>query len=576
MSSDQTTESDGKRLSPGTLVGDHLVVRSILGQGGTAVVYEALHTRLGAAVALKVLDVAEPYVHDAAARMQREAEVCANLDDPHVPRVYDVGALPDGTPYLVMEKVSGSTLEQWLTQGRLRLPVILGIADELLSALEAVHRKGVVHRDIKPSNVMLKLADDGSILLRLMDFGVSKAEQLEGSTSPKLTRTGAVVGTPHYMAPEQITGEPIDARADLYAAGVVLYEMLTGRTPFEGATTAEIVAAVLRQSPPPLSSLWPEVPPRLERVVHRAMAARAADRYQTARELRSALAEAAALADEPRRVRSAGTTSTRRKLGLAAASFAVAAAAMAWPDSAGYRGGREASPSASSGVAKAEARRGPTPPPALPALETHVAAAPDALANDGVEAPSAPEPAEQALEAVVPDTLAPAELGSDAPAADLTGAAPHAAEQVPSEELGAPAEDVAFPAGLLGEQRPELTSERAARERANAEERKARARRPAPVTPDEVQRERAGTREYPLKSTASESAASPQPAASGVLLSDYLERLEAIQREALENALRTKREAGTPVAPAVPEPQPEPAPSQPRQEGAVPDNPYGD
>src|SRR5262245_47889624 len=144
------TPTNRKRLQPGERVGDHLVVRSVLGQGGTAVVYEALHTRLGASVALKVLDVPDSYLHDGVLRMQREAEVCASIEDPHVPRIYDINALPDGTPYVVMEKISGTTLEEMLAAGPLKLESVLAIADDLLAALEAVHRAGVVHRDIKP------------------------------------------------------------------------------------------------------------------------------------------------------------------------------------------------------------------------------------------------------------------------------------------------------------------------------------------------------------------------------------------------------------------------------------------
>jgi len=284
------THSNRRRLEPGERVGDHLVVRSVLGQGGTAIVYEALHTRLGASVALKVLDVPDSFRYDGVLRMQREAEVCASIEDPHVPRIYDINALPDGTPYVVMEKVSGTTLEAMLAAGPLALDTILDIADDLLAALEAVHRVGVIHRDIKPANLILQPEGDGTFRVRLMDFGVSEAVCPEAS-DPKLTRVGTVVGTPHYMAPEQITGEAVDARADVYATGVVLFEMLSGRMPFEGESTAEVVAAVLRQAPLPLASLRPDVPRRLEGVVMRAMAPRPNGRYLTVRDMRAELAE---------------------------------------------------------------------------------------------------------------------------------------------------------------------------------------------------------------------------------------------------------------------------------------------
>jgi len=209
------------RLTPGTRVGDHLIVRGVLGEGGTAVVYEALHTRLGASVALKVVDIAEEYMEGARARLLREAHVCASLEDSHIPRVYDVGELPDGTPFVVMERVSGRTLENVLTKGALPLDVAVRITDDLLLAVEAIEKAGIVHRDVKPPNIILQSGGDGTLRVRLMDFGVSKNVNAGGSpgmmANPSLTQQGAIVGTPHYMAPEQIVGPTVDSRADLYA-----------------------------------------------------------------------------------------------------------------------------------------------------------------------------------------------------------------------------------------------------------------------------------------------------------------------------------------------------------------------
>jgi serine/threonine protein kinase len=287
-----------RRLQPGTQVGNHLVIRSVLGSGGTAVVYEALHTRLDTAVALKVAHVSTASDDDAVARLDREARVCAGIEDPRVPRVYDVGELDDGRPYLVMQKISGQTLEEIVAGQRLSPSMALRITRELLSALDAVHRHGVVHRDIKPSNVIARFEDEGYPRVHLMDFGVSK-EIAARPSEPALTRPGAIVGTPLYMAPEQMAGDPIDARADLYAVGVLLYEMLSGRAPFVGGSTSEIMAAVLRRDHPSLAQAWPGAPRELVTLVSCAMAERAADRFTSARQMRDALDQVMYVVEPP-------------------------------------------------------------------------------------------------------------------------------------------------------------------------------------------------------------------------------------------------------------------------------------
>jgi eukaryotic-like serine/threonine-protein kinase len=287
------------RLPAGTRIGDHLIVRGVLGEGGTAVVYEALHTRLGASVALKVIDVSDEFMEGAHARLLREAHVCASLEDPHIPRIYDVGELPDGTPYVVMERVSGRTLENVLVQGALPLDIAVQITEDLLLAVDAIERASIVHRDIKPPNIILQTNAEGMLRIRLMDFGVSKnvgadrepTQKVNVESNPTLTQQGAIVGTPHYMAPEQIVGPAVDSRADLYAVGVVAYEMMSGRTAFEGETTGDVVAAVLHTRPLPLRKLR-DVHEALETWVDKAMAQRRSDRFQNARQMREALREA--------------------------------------------------------------------------------------------------------------------------------------------------------------------------------------------------------------------------------------------------------------------------------------------
>ena len=251
--------------------------------------YEAVHTTLNSAVALKVVNTRGPYGHNAAARLRREAELCAAVEDPHVPKVYDVGALPDGTPYLVMEKVVGPTLESLLLRGRLGMRLGTLVLRDLLRAVEAVQRAGVVHRDIKPSNIIVQFAADRTPSVRLMDFGVSRSLFFRKGTSAALTRRGTILGTPEYMAPEQIQDQLIDVRTDVYALGVVSYEMFAGRVPFEGEHPAEVVAAVLRREHKPLCLHRPEVPDELEALINRAMESAPAHRFKHAKAMRDEL-----------------------------------------------------------------------------------------------------------------------------------------------------------------------------------------------------------------------------------------------------------------------------------------------
>lgn len=517
-----TAQSEREVLAPGQRVGDHLVVRSILGQGGTAIVYEALHTRLGAPVALKVLEVEEPFARDAALRLQREAEVCANLDDPHVPRIYDVGALADGTPYLVMEKISGDTLEHMLVSGPLSLRVAAAIADDLLRGLEAVHRAGVVHRDIKPANLMIKLNPEGGAQVRLMDFGVSKSIAPE-SSDPKLTRMGTVVGTPHYMAPEQITADAVDARADLYAAGVVLYEMLSGRTPYEGDTTAEVVAAVLRGQPPPLRRLVPRVPPPVAAVVMRAMAAAPRDRFPTAREMRLALAEALRgrppmlrLGPEPERVRH--VRRSRAPLWVAACvGVGTLVGAAFWPGSVEHNLGGDGSP-APVAKAKEQATQGASAEAAQARWAASTQGAQDPAHANGAAFASAPPQGAEAEP--LPDTEA-----RDALPASEAGEAARDLE-AEGEEQGA---SLRYGVGLAGKQRlaldmpdPKLAAESEAESDAVASKTRSRARAEA-----EDKGSRASTRVPPPASNV-------EPVGRGIELSDYLRHLDAIRQELVE------------------------------------------
>jgi Tol biopolymer transport system component len=242
-------------LSPGRRLGPYEVT-SRLGAGGMGEVWKAHDTRLGRDVAIKVLPPAVAGDPDRRARFEREARAISSLNHPHVCALYDVGQ-EDGLAYLVMEHVPGETLAERLSRGAIPLEEALEVARQVAEGLEAAHEKGIVHRDLKPANV--KLLPDGSV--RILDFGLAKAVEGERTDpsgaslvdSPTLSRHATeariILGTAAYMSPEQARGRAVDKRADVWAFGVLLYEMLTGRRLFVGDTTSDVLAAVLRQEP---------------------------------------------------------------------------------------------------------------------------------------------------------------------------------------------------------------------------------------------------------------------------------------------------------------------------------------
>ncbi len=262
-------------------IAPHLLVHGVLGEGGTAVVFDALHTRLKVRVAVKVLKVSGPGATEARERMQREAELCARIDNPRIPRIFDVDTLSDGTPYVVMEAVHGRPLDEVLAAGPLDVDLACGIACEVLEAIGELHSAGIVHRDVKPSNLILEDNATQTLRVRVLDLGIAKplATDPHRADSPALTLSGTIVGTPHYMAMEQLLAGEVDERTDLYAVGVMLYECLAGRPPFVGDTVAEVIAAAMRHEVTPLDQLRHDVPESLQRIVACAMQQDAGLRY---------------------------------------------------------------------------------------------------------------------------------------------------------------------------------------------------------------------------------------------------------------------------------------------------------
>lgn len=269
-------------------LGDRYELGETLGRGGMAEVLEARDTRLGRRVAIKILrpDLARDPAFQS--RFRREAQSAASLNHPNIVAVYDTGedVLGDDTtsvvvPYIVMEYVDGMTLRQLLSSGRRLLPErALEITAGVLAALDYSHRHGIVHRDIKPANVMLTRTGE----VKVMDFGIARAM---ADASVTMTAASAVMGTAQYLSPEQARGEIVDARSDLYSTGCLLYELLTGRPPFQGESPVSVAYQHVSEQPAPPSQIDPAVPAPLDAIVLKSLAKNPGDRYQTAADFRA-------------------------------------------------------------------------------------------------------------------------------------------------------------------------------------------------------------------------------------------------------------------------------------------------
>jgi serine/threonine-protein kinase len=283
-------------LTEGTVVGDW-VIEAIEAAGGHGSVYRARHPKDGSLVAIKVLHPALLSLPHMAERFVREVEVILRLRHPNIVEVKDIGTLPDGTPYYVMEYLQGATLRDFIRErGRVSPAEALEIIEPVCAALETAHAAGIVHRDVKPGNIMIGEGEPRTAI-KLLDFGIAKLVAPEaGSTG--LTSIGQRLGTPAIMAPEQILGGRIDARTDIYALGALLYSLLTGRRPFESMVPGDLVQQHL-EAPPPRPSQRAPISSALDAVVLRCLEKRPEKRFESVRVFLDALREAVHAAETP-------------------------------------------------------------------------------------------------------------------------------------------------------------------------------------------------------------------------------------------------------------------------------------
>ena len=277
----------------------HYRINSSIGSGGMGEVYRATDTKLGRDVALKVLPPAMAADADRLARFQREARVVAALNHPNVVTIYSVEQ-SDEIQFITMELIEGLPLERLIPEGGFPLDRIVEIAGALSEALAAAHEKGIVHRDLKPANVMI--TRDGRV--KVLDFGLAKDVSAEGSndstvTSVAHTQAGVVMGTPSYMSPEQVTGRALDHRTDIFSLGIILHEMATGKRPFQGSSSAELLSSILRDHPPLVTELRSDLPVDLARIIRRCLEKDPRRRLQTVRDVSNEFHDLAQLSSKP-------------------------------------------------------------------------------------------------------------------------------------------------------------------------------------------------------------------------------------------------------------------------------------
>src|SRR2546426_5180510 len=283
----------------GQTLAEKYLIEELIKRGGMGSVYRGKHVMMDKTVAIKVLRPALAGDDVIVARFSREAKAASRISHPHAVSVTDLGEAENGVVFLVMEYLDGRSLKEIIkSDGPMPLKRAVEIIRQVAGALDAAHGQGVVHRDLKSDNIML-VRHNSNEWAKVLDFGIAKIQQAEGVHDVDLTAPNLVIGTPQYMSPEQCsqTG-PLDARADVYSLGVILYEMLVGRVPFTGESPTVIMMKQVQDPPPSVLAARPDLPASVGDVVNRALAKQPADRFQTAGELFEALARAATAKEE--------------------------------------------------------------------------------------------------------------------------------------------------------------------------------------------------------------------------------------------------------------------------------------
>lgn len=282
-----TIPADSPDPMIGTLLDGRYLLLSLLGEGGMGYVYRANHVLMDKPVAVKLIHAELAHMEDVAKRFEREAKSSSRLTDPHCITVTDFGRTDDGTLYLVMEVLEGDELDVRLAeQGALPVDETLRIISQILKGLAHAHGQGVVHRDLKPENVFLVEHGDEKDFVKILDFGIAKLAA--GGGSENLTKSGVVFGTPKYLSPEQALGDKSDHRVDLYAVGIMLFELLTGKPPFDAETAMDTLSMHLTKDPPSLAE-YGSFPRGLQEVFNKALAKKPDDRYASAEEFQAAI-----------------------------------------------------------------------------------------------------------------------------------------------------------------------------------------------------------------------------------------------------------------------------------------------
>jgi serine/threonine protein kinase len=282
----------GGALAVGDVLEGKYRLLALLGEGGMGAVWDAENVLIGRRVAIKVLLAHAAGNADIVGRFIQEARAAAAVGNEHIIDVLDLGKLPSGVPYIVMERLEGRDLDAVVTRdGRLPIARAARILIQVCDALGAAHAKGIVHRDLKPANIFLVRRGGDADFVKVLDFGISKVRGLSTLTPSAPTQTGLAMGTPHYMSPEQAQGKSdVDHRSDLYALGVIFYELLTGQVPFGGDNIALVLTQILRDTPPPPSKHRPELPRYCDDLVLRLLAKEPGERMASCDELAAALA----------------------------------------------------------------------------------------------------------------------------------------------------------------------------------------------------------------------------------------------------------------------------------------------